>query len=203
MTIKEIQIGLYGAADSDTLHWLDSVFGLQLSWVSLKETWLFSFVDILLLPGTLFSHLNVKFLRLNIGVALTNSGLWRPSRRGKSTEKAVSSVYGRVIFLCSYCRAILTVSTKQTKFLFDYIWGWPLGGSITGFHFRLFKIILLKHLLYNSVSLKHCCTWSLKTACPYIFHFLLQCVSKRFIFLKMKHEKSDTGYVPAHLSVRL
>lgn len=145
----------------------------------------------------------MTFLQLYIHVVLTKSRLLRPPQQRKSTDKAAFSVYGRVIFLCRYCRAILTVSTKQTKFLFDYIWGWPLGGSITGFHFRLFKIILLKHLLYNSVSLKHCCTWSLKTACPYIFHFLLQYVSKRFIFLKMKHEKSDAGYVPAHLSVRL
>lgn len=126
-----------------------------------------------------------------------------PWQQRKSTEESVFSVYGCLIFLCSYCCAILTVSTKHTKFLFDYIWGWPLGGSITGFHFRLFKIILLKHPLYNSVTLKYCCTWSSETACPYVFHFLLQYVSKRFIFLKTKHEKSDTGYVPAHLSVGL
>lgn len=200
MTIKEIQIRLYGAADLDTVGFIRQCFwtAVEFSFSKGNKTlficWLFC---------TLFSHLNVNFLRLYIRVGLTKSSLLRPSQRRKSTEKAVFNVYGWVIFLCGYCRAILTVSTKQTKFLFDYIWGWPLGGSITGFHFRLFKIILHKHLLYNSVSLKHCCTWSLKAACPYIFHFLLQYVSKTFIFLKMKHEKSDTGYAPAHLSVRL
>lgn len=170
--------------------------------MSLKETRLFLFVDILLLPGTLFSSFKCEFSAALHTCWVNKKQPMTAVAAEEVNRDGCFSVYGWVIFLYSYCRAILTVSTKQTKFLFDYIWGWPLGGSITGFHFRLFKIILLKHLLYNSVSLKHCCTWSLKTACPYIFHFLLQYVRKRFIFLKMKHEKSDTGYVPAHLSVR-